>query len=504
MVLSPSLLVADEPVSSLDASVRGEILALMLRLVRETDVGDPRRHPRPRAGLERRRPRGGDVPRADRRAGPTEERAHRPAPPLHARAALGGARGRARSSRRSYAARRPTRRASRPAVASTRAARSWPPARRRAWGSRSAAAGRTWRSRRCPTRPTCSRPATRWPAPRCRRDGDAALPLVHRPRGRWRAERARLFAPRVAVRRAPRAGRRARLATSPAAPATCRSWWCATATACCARSSTSAATAAPRSSRAPGAARRCSATTTRGRTASTARCARRRARRASGSTAPRSACAGRASTRGGRSSSSTRRRTPPPLADTLGAMPVDRGRAAGSTSTPSCSTTARSTGCEANWKVRVENFLECYHCAVAHPGFADVIDVDHDAYRLERHPTFASHFAHVRDAPARRALRRGRDRRPVPPRVAGAEGQRHARARQPVDRPADAGRARGAPTGVLDYFFAARRGPRVDRGLHGARRRGRRRGPRARRVRAARDGRRRASRTASCCSPART
>ena len=39
MVLRPSLLVADEPVSSLDASVRGEILALMLRLVRETGVG---------------------------------------------------------------------------------------------------------------------------------------------------------------------------------------------------------------------------------------------------------------------------------------------------------------------------------------------------------------------------------------------------------------------------------------------------------------------------------
>ncbi|HEX7299663.1 MAG TPA: ABC transporter ATP-binding protein [Solirubrobacteraceae bacterium] len=39
MVLNPSLLVADEPVSSLDASVRGEILALMLRLVRETHVG---------------------------------------------------------------------------------------------------------------------------------------------------------------------------------------------------------------------------------------------------------------------------------------------------------------------------------------------------------------------------------------------------------------------------------------------------------------------------------
>ena len=39
MVLNPSLLVADEPVSSLDASIRGEILALMLKLVRETHVG---------------------------------------------------------------------------------------------------------------------------------------------------------------------------------------------------------------------------------------------------------------------------------------------------------------------------------------------------------------------------------------------------------------------------------------------------------------------------------
>ena len=38
MVLEPRLLVADEPVSSLDASVRGEILALMLRLVQETGV----------------------------------------------------------------------------------------------------------------------------------------------------------------------------------------------------------------------------------------------------------------------------------------------------------------------------------------------------------------------------------------------------------------------------------------------------------------------------------
>jgi oligopeptide/dipeptide ABC transporter ATP-binding protein len=38
MALEPALLVADEPVASLDASVRGEILRLMLRLVQETDV----------------------------------------------------------------------------------------------------------------------------------------------------------------------------------------------------------------------------------------------------------------------------------------------------------------------------------------------------------------------------------------------------------------------------------------------------------------------------------
>jgi oligopeptide/dipeptide ABC transporter ATP-binding protein len=38
MVLNPLLLVADEPVSSLDASVRGEILKLMLELVQETGV----------------------------------------------------------------------------------------------------------------------------------------------------------------------------------------------------------------------------------------------------------------------------------------------------------------------------------------------------------------------------------------------------------------------------------------------------------------------------------
>jgi phenylpropionate dioxygenase-like ring-hydroxylating dioxygenase large terminal subunit len=38
---------------------------------------------------------------------------------------------------------------------------------------------------------------------------------------------------------------------------------------------------------------------------------------------------------------------------------------------------------EANWKVVAENFLECYHCAVAHPTFTALVDVSPDAYRLE-------------------------------------------------------------------------------------------------------------------------
>ena len=50
----------------------------------------------------------------------------------------------------------------------------------------------------------------------------------------------------------------------------------------------------------------------------------------------------------------------------------------------------------ANWKVVVENFLECYHCPVAHRSFASVVDVGPDAYRLEVHDSFLSQFGEVR------------------------------------------------------------------------------------------------------------
>ena len=39
--------------------------------------------------------------------------------------------------------------------------------------------------------------------------------------------------------------------------------------------------------------------------------------------------------------------------------------------------------CAANWKVCAENYLECYHCPTAHPGFSSVVDVSPDAYGLE-------------------------------------------------------------------------------------------------------------------------
>ena len=53
-------------------------------------------------------------------------------------------------------------------------------------------------------------------------------------------------------------------------------------------------------------------------------------------------------------------------------------------------------GANANWKVVVENFLECYHCPTAHPSFSDAVDVHPDRYRLEPHETFSSQFCEAR------------------------------------------------------------------------------------------------------------
>ena len=51
---------------------------------------------------------------------------------------------------------------------------------------------------------------------------------------------------------------------------------------------------------------------------------------------------------------------------------------------------------EANWKIACENFLECYHCAVAHPGFSAAVDVSPDAYRLATDGLTSSQFGPLR------------------------------------------------------------------------------------------------------------
>jgi carnitine monooxygenase subunit len=52
---------------------------------------------------------------------------------------------------------------------------------------------------------------------------------------------------------------------------------------------------------------------------------------------------------------------------------------------------------EANWKVVMENYLECYHCPVAHPGFSKEVNVDPDDYVLEAAEWTSSQYADPRN-----------------------------------------------------------------------------------------------------------
>ncbi len=63
-----------------------------------------------------------------------------------------------------------------------------------------------------------------------------------------------------------------------------------------------------------------------------------------------------------------------------------------------------------NWKNGLENYLECYHCAVAHPGLAQLVDVDADAYTLVDRPLSSSQFG-----PVRAGVREGTARAPYRP-----------------------------------------------------------------------------------------
>jgi choline monooxygenase len=87
-----------------------------------------------------------------------------------------------------------------------------------------------------------------------------------------------------------------------------------------------------------------------------------------------------------------------PLAESLGAIPEHL--AAGGIDVDRLRFRERVEWSHAtNWKVGIENYLECYHCPVAHPSFSKLIDVDPDEYLLRAEGLVASQFGPLRDEP---------------------------------------------------------------------------------------------------------
>ncbi len=87
---------------------------------------------------------------------------------------------------------------------------------------------------------------------------------------------------------------------------------------------------------------------------------------------------------------------PEPLADALGSMPAQLAEL-GLDVDALVHHTRWETELEANWKIVCENFLECYHCQVAHPAFAEVIDVSAGAYALDANGRLSSQYGPVRE-----------------------------------------------------------------------------------------------------------
>jgi carnitine monooxygenase subunit len=88
---------------------------------------------------------------------------------------------------------------------------------------------------------------------------------------------------------------------------------------------------------------------------------------------------------------------PEPLADALGSMPAQVAEL-GLDVDVLVHYTRWETELEANWKIVCENFLECYHCQVAHPGFSEVIDVSAEAYALDASGRLASQYGPIRES----------------------------------------------------------------------------------------------------------
>ena len=89
-----------------------------------------------------------------------------------------------------------------------------------------------------------------------------------------------------------------------------------------------------------------------------------------------------------------------PLADKLGELPELVAAAGVDVDRLELHSRAESA-VAANWKLVAENFLECYHCAVAHPGFSALVDVSPDAYRLEVGRLHSTQIGPARDGARR-------------------------------------------------------------------------------------------------------
>ena len=184
--------------------------------------------------------------------------------------------------------------------------------------------------------------------------------------------------------------------------------------------------------------------------------------------------------------------TAAPLADALGELPALL--ADGGLDVDALRFHARAVSDEyaANWKVCVENFLECYHCAVAHPTLTKALDVSPDRYALETRGRLATQVGPPRDGgggvyDATGEIERGQFHLLFPNTVVNVMPGRPNLSIGPV---LPQRQRSDAPLPRLLRGGGRRRV--VARGLPRARRAGRCRGPGARRGRPAGDGERRA------------
>jgi len=87
---------------------------------------------------------------------------------------------------------------------------------------------------------------------------------------------------------------------------------------------------------------------------------------------------------------------PEPLAEALGSMPAQVAEL-GLDVDELVFYTRWQAELDANWKIVCENFLECYHCSVAHPQLSELIDVSAEAYALSTEGRLSSQRGPVRE-----------------------------------------------------------------------------------------------------------